>query len=261
MLATESPTIETSALMIDPANKAGHSPIDPQRETVLRNLLDGPTRGERLNYESAINLGLVDMFYYDPKTGYDGLVHTLSGELLKGDEGAQVPANPQGFHHEPSGTFGPEEAPSFVDREHLKSKTSKQKSNYTERPYEPYQAKVSIAGLKKMTLETNPTTNETELAEVRNNMFPKEYDALTVLQAIRIAKQGRDKSKDTLAENGKLVNEGYAPMIDAKSVMKIRLVMDPVDEKIIVAYPKVKFRGIMKLSATALEHFEQVGDI
>jgi hypothetical protein len=92
-------------------------------------------------------------------------------------------------------------------------------------------------------------------------MFPKEYDALTVMQAVRIARQGRDRRNDRLAENGNIISGGYAPMIDGKSVMQVRLVMDPESEKIVAAWPLVKFRGIMKLSELALQKIEQGEDV
>lgn len=53
----------------------------------------------RVDYEYAKDSGLVDMFYFNPETGRDGLLHVLSGDMQKGPNGAVVV---EGFHHEPS---------------------------------------------------------------------------------------------------------------------------------------------------------------
>jgi hypothetical protein len=249
-----------SNVMIPPdeTSEEVFSAISPQREAILRNLLDGPSGNRLGNYDSALRLGLIDLFYYDPQTGQDGLVHTLSGEIISGDDGAQIP---EGFHHEPSGSFGPHNIPSTVNRAHLDELNARKRANYQEHPFEPYQAKVHVAGSRKLTRQVDTDTNQEEIKDARNFMFPKEYDSLVVLQAVRIALENRDRGRDRIADNGKIIGEGFAPMIDDKSLMQIRLILDPQSEKVIAAYPMVKFRGIMNLSEIALQRIGQLGEI
>lgn len=227
--------------------------IPAEREAVLRRLLDGPTGGIYHNYDSAKELGLIDMFEYSPDTGRDALVHMLSGEEKIGDEGAEVV---QGFHHEPSGTHGPHEHPSTVDREHLEGKKARSRRVYEEYPFEPYQARVVVAGREKMTAQTDSQTGETRISHARNNMYPNEYDALPILQAIRIVLQNRDPEEDVPTHKGRRIVEGFAPMIDNKSLMKIRIVINS-EGKVVTAHPIAKFKGIMRLSAAAVKQLEQ----
>src|SRR5205085_2908411 len=105
--------------------------------------------------------------------------------------------------------------------------------------------------------QVNPETGQSKVEEAKSAMFPKEYDPLVVMQAIRIALQTRNRSADREVSNGFLVGEGYAPLIDERSTMKIRLVLDPKTEKVIAAYPTGRYKGIMKLSEIAIQKLER----
>src|ERR1700742_3410986 len=63
-----------------------------QRDLMLKELLP-------YDFDYAKKSGLIDMFYYNPETGEDGLTHTLGGNLIVGTEGAKLV---EGFHHAPS---------------------------------------------------------------------------------------------------------------------------------------------------------------
>lgn len=221
--------------------------ISQERELVLRRLLDGESNAYLANYESAKNLGLIDMFFYDPDTGEDGLVHTLSGDMVTTGEGAEIPV---GFHHERSGAFGPRSRPSTVDRESLKGLNSYELSDYKENPYEPYAARVNVVGYAKLSRDRK---DPQKVQRTHNSMFPLEYDNLTVLRAIGVAWENRDRTLDHVENNGLVRGYGFAPMIDGKNLMKITLLMKPGTEKIVSAYPsKVYPRGKMKLDPTSI---------
>jgi len=212
------------------------------------------------DYEYARMIGLIDMFYYDPVTGEDGLMHTLVGNVTVGDQGASIP---EGFHHEPSveilmgtdsGQAGQETAqllPTRVDREHLIGANSRAKAEFKELPFEPYKAKVIINNQKKLSIEKNPETGTEQVVETKNLMYPKEYDPMAVLQAIRIASENLE-SPDlelTLDQHGNHaeVCVGSVPMLDGETRMRIRLVRDPRTHKIRTAIPLTR-PGAMKLS-------------
>lgn len=206
----------------------------------------------------AKDAGLVDMFYFDPQTGEDGLVHTLAGSIRQGTDGSFIA---EGFHHEPSGAaVWPEVAtesgplPSTrVDRTHLDDLPSKKRAGFKEHPLEPYNAKVIVNGLGKHAIRADAETGEITVAAAKNTMYPKEYDAMAVLQAIKAAYGNRDRQQDQAIEDGdgrrKIVSEGEAILLDGKSTMKIRLVLDADTEKIITAIPIAPQRpGVMRLT-------------
>ncbi len=206
------------------------------------------------DYEFAKDSGLVDVFYYDAETQQDGLLHTLSGNSRIDQEGRVVV---EGFHHEPSADIG-----SFpvkgtrVDREHLEGANSSKRRTFAEQPYEPYYAKVEIEGRKKRGTITDKETGEKRVTQINNGMYPKEYDPLAVMQAVRLAKDERDKSKDQISETDQgrevIVSETLAPMLDGEHKFKIRLVLDRDTEKVITAMPYPR-PGIMKLSSEAIK--------
>lgn len=241
-------------------------PEDPFGTTRVTDLLYGeelqqpPVNRDRalqellgVDYEYAHEAGLINDYYYNPDTGEDGLMHILGGENFIDESGVRVP---RGFHHEPSGRAvwvydskgnEVEKADTYVDRAHLESKNSKQKRDFIELPYSPYQGRVVIDGLKKMTWSKDRKSGETVLVETNNGMFPKEYDALAVMQAVRIARDSRDKSKDKVdLDNRVIVAISQAPMLDGESQMAIKLVLDLDTGKVVSAYPIVS-RKPMKL--------------
>lgn len=203
------------------------------------------------DYDYAQQAGLIDMFYYNPKTGEDGLAHTFVGTV--NEEGGEKMV--QGFHHEPSGDLGTSK--SSVDRTHLESLNSKKRASFKEFPLEPYNARVEVQGFKKYTI-TEDEDGHVEKRATKNSMFPKEYDALAVLQSIHNAYQGRDVSHDTdsIDDRGRPVKVaiGEAPLMDGENTMKIKLIMDdnpdPKQRKIYTAIPVVPQRpGTMRLTA------------
>lgn len=208
------------------AEEAQIPSIDPARELKLRRLLDEPYEPCNYgNFEYALSSGLIDEFYYDPETGADGLAHILTGELVSEEDGS---ISAGGFHHEPSGKYvSGNLPPSNVDRKHLEGANSAHKKEFREHAFEPYRAKVAIAGLSKTTGRRNQATGREELDEINNGMFPKEYDALAVMQAVRIAKKTRDKTQDRPGKDGRIVAYGSAPMVDNATSMTMRLILDP----------------------------------
>ena len=237
---------QSSPGQFDLTSSANYKNFSGNRDIALRALL-------ATDYEFANQTGLLNMFYYNPETGEDGLMHVLGGEYYVDEHGTRVP---HGFHHEPSADAAwvydaegerIEQPKTYVDRTHLLGRNSKYRETFLERPYSPYHARVVIDGLKKQTIKVNQETGESKLVDTNNGMFPKEYDVLAVLQAIRQARDGRDRSKDRLiADRGIIVTEGEAPLLDGEHAMKVRLILEATSEKVASAIPIVRYGG-MKL--------------
>lgn len=221
------------------------------REIVLRKLLP-------YDYDYARDNGLIDMFYYNQQTGEDGLLHTLSGSIRPGEEGAFIA---EGFHHEPSAEAAWPRViddrgvrpTTRVDRAHLESAPSNERAKYREFPLEPYQARVAVNGLVKVALHKDPETGKTKFAVAKNSMFPKEYDALAVMQTISQAYQNREAESDYAAQDAHgrdvIVTKGSALLMDGESRMSVSMVLDRETGKIVSAMPLTKRKpGIMKLS-------------
>ena len=213
------------------------------------------------DYEHAHESGLVNLFYYNPDSSEDGLMHVLGGEYFVRPDGTRIP---RGFHHEPSAsaawTYDDQgnivgHPRTYVDRTHLESKNSRNRKAFAEHPFEPYQARVVIDGLKKMTISRDRQTGESQLVETNNGMFPKEYDALAVMKAIKEAHDTRDKSEDRNDETNKAIfAEGTATKLDGKSRMKIRMVLDAPSGKVISAYPLTKGKHMVLSQEEIQEH-------
>ena len=225
-----------------------------QRELALRRLLDGPYESSPSmgNYEYARDSGLLDKFVYDPASGDDAILHILAGNVKTGADGAEIV---EGFHHEPSAAYGQDlYQRTYVDRSDHHTLNKKKRTELADNgPFETYKAHTVVAGRKKLTTQNNPESGQPEVVAAKSGMFPKEYDGLAVLQAIRLAADSRDRDHDERQENGNVLNVSYAPMIDGESLMKIRLVFNSDTSKIVSAYPIVKVGGIMKLSAAAID--------
>jgi len=217
-----------------------------------------------LEYDYAQSAGLVDMFDYNPQTGEDGLIHTLAGDIDTGEDGTV--AIPGGFHHEESGqlwgtiTSGSSEERQVtrVDRSHLEDAPSSHRRHYRERPGEPYLAQVAIGDRPKMTVAA--TGEGTKLQPVKNAMYPQEYDALAVMQAVRSAYETQDPAatRPGVDHRGQsvIVTKGEATLIDGVSKMLIRLIINPENGRVKSAIPLVSGKnGIMDLSeAQMMEH-------
>lgn len=222
------------------------------RDVALRALLG-------TDYEFAHDSGLINLFYYNPDSGEDGLMHILGGEYYLSSDGTRTM---RGFHHEPSADAAwiydaegnrTEQPTTYVDRTHLIGRNSRYREGFRERPYSPYHARVVIDGEMKKTVKHDQETGEERLVDTNNGMFPKEYDALAVMQAIRQAYETRDMKAGRMDERNKvIVSEGLAPMLDGEHTMKIRLVLDADSGKIVSAYPIVRSGG-MKLTRTDIK--------
>lgn len=221
------------------------------REEKVRQLLG-------TDYEYARDSGLLDIFHYDPETGEDGLMHVLSGEVVQSPDGFIVA---RGFHHEPSARLMQE---GLDIREEHKTKDitppvdelpSKLRRDFRRGDFEPYKAYVQIKGRKKLDLASLERGDDDPHLSA-SGMFPEEYDPLTVLQTIKIARDNRDITKDKighLPHHRRIGNyEARAPLLNAdptksmdeiladpRTSMKIRLIMDK-EGKIISAYPAQK---------------------
>ena len=213
-----------------------YAPEVASREAVLHKLLG-------VDYDYATSSGLVDVFYYNAETGEDALVHTLAGDYKPGT------TIPRGFHHGPSA----EAVWPTVRREDGTEQvvTRVEESSKPRYRMEPSFDRVTIGGLQKVIPQQKPN-GEWEAVRIRQGMFPADYDSLAVMQAIRIARDTRDPSKDVVKETSKqqqvIITEGQAPLIDGKSFMKIRLVLDASTGKVITAMPKTRGKPIMQLT-------------
>lgn len=207
-----------------------------QRDEALKALLDPSPNGEPMdhhpNYEFAKDSGLLDIFYFDPETGEDGLRHILEGDVRHGENGAREVA---GYHHEPSAQ-GPD---TFVDYEALSKKNSRGMRDYKRFPFSPYNAPVVIKGYAKSVLQRREDGSFEEITS-KSSMFPEEYDALAVMQAARIALETRDTRNDEKADKNLIVSEGFAPMLDGEHHMKLKLWLDADTGQLVTAFPIVK---------------------
>lgn len=197
-------------------------------EVVLRDLL-GP------DYDFAQQSGLTDIFYLNPVTGQDGILHTLAGDIMTGEDGSFAPG---GFHHEPSSR----DKYTFVDRDHLEGRSKKSAREFKELPYHPYAANVVLEGFRKTKRTVNGETGESKVFPAKNGMYPKEYDALAVMQTIAQAVNNRDTQHDYLS-GSMLITEGNATMLDGESQMRLKICLDAETGKVVSAYPIVTIRA------------------
>lgn len=226
-----------------PEAKEGNEPeeiteLEKQREEILRKLLP-------IDYDYAKREGLVDMFYSSERG--DGLMHTLGG-VQRGRHAA-------GYHHEPSAEFiwptshddGLSRPVTYVDRTHITQLSIEEQERCKEYPFEPYAARAVVNGRLKQQPKVDKGVQEPN----NTTMYPKEYDALAVMQAIRIARDTRDKSKDCLVgQSGRQVIRatGSAPLIDGKTTMEITMILRLDTEQVITAYPRIDEHGLMRLA-------------
>ncbi len=224
-----------SEYLPSPKGGAEVSALGLNREAALRRLLG-------TDYEFAHQQGLTDIFTLDPEKGQDGLMHVLTGHKAFDAAGMTTV---EGFHHEPSSLHVHTRA--LTD--HLEGANNAYRRQYRQFPFEPYNAQVAIEGYEKRRAEQ--TDSGAESKRVANSMFPKEYDTLAVLQAIKQA-YGNREPDGLVAENGNIVTTGTAKMLDGTTDMKIRLILDSESGKIITAMPISKTGSVLKLSQTAI---------
>lgn len=232
-------------------------PLIGDRTEILKTLLP-------YDYEYALDSGLIDLFDHNPQTGVDGLLHTLAGSIDTGAGGSKIAS---GFHHEESGRIwgqvlddqGARRWLTRVDRDHLEQANSATRRQYRERLAEPYLAHVVVKGQAKVSISKDPETQKVTLEPVKSSMYPKEYDALAVMQAVRIAYENRNPTEDQIsvdhAGNKVLVGQGTVPLIDGKTPMPIRLIINPNNMKVITAVPLTGgTKALMGLRETDLQH-------
>lgn len=224
-------------------------PSQLTREDLVRALLDPPTEvdGQSYhysNYEFARESGLLDTFYYNPETGEDALVHILAGDVKTSPSGAVEVA---GFHHESSAVH-PE---TYVDLKPLEGKNRQDLRDFQRYPFEPYNTHVVIEGYPKGSVFKK--AEDGSISRTQSSMFPQEYDALTVLQSIRLAKDKRDTSQDRPGPDNTIIAEGDAPMLDGESAMRIKLILDANTKQVVAAFPRPKRKGIMHMQPGDVE--------
>lgn len=230
-----------------------HTEVADGREAALRQLMPS------YDLQYAKDAGLIDMFYYNAETGEDGLLHTLSGAMETQSDGLTMP---QGYHHEESGEAlaakvrledGTVVPDTRVDRTHIADLNAKKRRQFAEHPMEPYTAQVVIGGFRKMSIHRNADGTK-KVTPAKNSMFPRQYDALGVLQAIRLANENQDPASvretfDEASGMGTIIVEGNAPLIDGETPMRIRIVKDQETGKILTALPIMPHNpGLMKLT-------------
>ncbi|HTE21473.1 MAG TPA: EndoU domain-containing protein [Candidatus Limnocylindria bacterium] len=203
------------------------------RNAVLRALLDEPYATDASpehpgndipgNYETAVKTGLLDAFYYDLETGQDAILHILAGDTWEDPKtGARQVG---GYHHEPSALL----PTTSVDTERMARKGGGS-GRLAHHPFGTYKNYVVVDGFRKKQL---------------NTMFPSEYDAFAVLQTIKLARDNRDTSQDKEANNPKYVyNDVEMPLLDGRTTVNVRLVMDGESRQIITAMPLGAGRGL-----------------
>lgn len=189
------------------------------RALVLRELLDPTADGlpanASPNYEYARDSGLIDLFYYDPVSGDDGLLHTLQGEVVTFDNGAVTAA---GYHHESSSR----KLGTFVDRESVEELPSNKRRNFRDDPYGPYNAVVYVEGYRKALVQRHPKTGQVLRVHSGSTMFPREYDALAVMQAARLGLEGANLEHGKEKAERFIVVDGEAPSLHPDKPIPLR---------------------------------------
>jgi hypothetical protein len=222
----------------------------PERDAALQQLLG-------VDYDYAKQSGLIDVFDYDPATNEDGLLHMLVGDMEETVGGVPIPS---GFHHEPSAETsgavatspGETQLATRVDRDHLEGGNSEHRKKYRERPAEPYLAQVAIGNQPKMEF-VKDKEGAMQAVRAKTAMYPKEYDALAVMQTVRQARDTSEGLNGRVSVNARgetvIVTDGTAKMIDGVTDMPIRLVLNPKNMRVKAAYPIIKGKtGIMNLT-------------
>jgi len=217
---------------------------DTERDKQLRRYL-GP------DYKIAKESGLIDMFYYNPEEGRDGLMHTLVGEFIHGPNGSVEEV--AGAHHRASFR----DPNTYVDFSHITN--AKQRNRYAELQWQPWKSRSVIKSYPKQVIRMGEDNKPTvELKD--SGMFPDEYDPLAVMQAISIARgPGRDKSQDKILDDGTILAIGQAPLLDGERSMSIRMFLMPGTEQVISAFPNDRGVGRVVLSREAIKQYLGVG--
>jgi hypothetical protein len=252
MTAVVTPELEAAqaAAVQNEAEKITQAAV--AHEAALRELMP-------LDYDDAVQNGIVDAFYFNPETGQDGLVHVLAGDNKTNRAGVVI--KNAGFHHAPSG----EEAwPWVLDANGEAIPSTRTTHEYKRREFEPYEANIVIGGLIKETQRFNHRTGQNERTSSPNSMFPKEYDAFMVAKGVAEAARSRNKANDRVLPNlshGRQVVEATTKMrlIDGSRRMKVSLLLDRETGKIITAYPLVESVPYFKKGEANKQVFTDAG--
>ncbi|HMS23292.1 MAG TPA: hypothetical protein PKB09_00610 [Candidatus Saccharibacteria bacterium] len=225
--------------------------VSVERDENLRRLLG-------MDYNYALDSGLLDIFARDSDTGDDGALHILTGISKETPNGGEVV---EGFHHAPSAelvTNKGEMQKTYVSGPVMGSIAAKRRNEYVRYPFGPHNKHVVIEGRPKLSADDDGSQG---LKFARNSMYPDEYDPLAVLETVKYAYDSRDPEEDIRSERQgevRFVNESTAPLIDGlnddgtpKTPLRIRLVMDE-DHKIISAIP-VSRPNILKLTKEEID--------
>jgi hypothetical protein len=171
----------------------------------------------------------------------------------------------EGFHHEDSAQHiwpevqhedGSTKPVTYADVRYAAGLTGKEAKAFRQYPLEPYAAAVAVNGLAKYAAikgGANNTSEEVHIKRAKSSMFPKEYDALAVMQTVRIAMENRnseaDKEVTDIHGRQVVLSEGTAPLLDGKTPMRVRLILEPGTDKVRGAFPLLPSNpGIMKLT-------------
>lgn len=220
--------------------------VSSGREVVLQTLLG-------VDYAEAKDRGLFELFYHNPESGHDGLVHILGGELKYSKNGIPLPG---GFHHEPSVPYlwpGPD------DNGHFPTYTVEPPDYPIERwPMAPYRAEVVIGGTYKRT-PRRIRGQGAVLVPAENTFFPQEYSPYAVLRAIEVAYRNRHLQSEELcvfASRPPMVESfGEVPLVDGQTMMGIKFVLDFETDTIISAIPRIPASGTgMQLTNAEMWH-------
>lgn len=218
--------------------------LQARREAVMHNLLI-PS-----DFLFAERTGLMNQFYIDPVTGEDGLLHMLSGSEATGPDGSIVYG---GYHLE---SASQDSNLTRVNTNHPEVNSRKHRNRFVRFPFEPYQAHTIIGGYEKSTLHLDLNTGEYSVVPSKSQMFPEQYDALAVIRSVIQARDNRNRFNDKIVPGTmnpntySIVNdEATTIMLDGKTPMKIRLILDASTQKIISAYPLAnRVSEMMKLT-------------
>lgn len=243
-------SIQTQALETPQPLLPEQSEVIAEREAALMSLLDPSDGGQPMtnhpNYEYAKDAGLIDMFYFDPVTGEDGLRHVLEGDMYISDNGARKVT---GFHHEPSSNH----PDTYIDYDHLAEKQGKELRDYRRSLFGPYNAPVVVKGYPKNVVSKNEDGSIRTVSS-KSAMFPNEYDQLAIMQAAKIALENRDPQNDEISDTGTIIADGFAPMLDGERQMKLRFFLDADTHKIRSVFPVVRRSDTRPMTDEQIQH-------
>ena len=236
-------SLEAPNLTLPPALpvEADQDVFSAHRELLMRELLG-------VDYDYAVDSGLLNQFQVDPSRNVDGVQHILTGQVTR-QNGTTIA---EGFHHEPSAR----DPRTYVERSHLDKMRPGQALDYAEYPYEPYMTKTIIEGSPKGVAKEQPD-GTIEITYSKSAMFPRQYDPLTVLRTVVQARDKRTVDADKLVmrdDKQVLVNDTEVALLDGQTMMPLRLLMDPETKQIITAFPrKTNRRAQLDLSGDKLQ--------